>query len=93
MVVLNGTSRSGLGNTKADELKSYGYNVVKVDNAPTRNYSKTIIVDMRRGDKKYTRNYLEKRFKVLSTNNLPDASMQADNADFVIILGNDISSR
>lgn len=93
VIVLNGTGRSSLGSTKADELKSYGYNVVKVDNAPTRNYSKTVIVDMKRGDKKYTRNYLEKRFKVVSTNNLPDASIQADTADFVIILGNDISSR
>ena len=59
VIVLNGTSRAGLGTTKADELKSYGYNVVKVENAPTRNYSKTVIVDMRRGDKKYTRNYLK----------------------------------
>lgn len=93
VMVLNGTSRSGLGNTKADELKSYGYNVVKVGDAPTRNYSKTVIVDMRRGDKKYTRNYLEKRFKIMAGNSLPDASIQPDTADFVIILGNDIKTR
>lgn len=93
VIVLNGTGRANLGSTKADELKSYGYNVVKVDNAPTRNYSKTVIVNLRGDEKKYTRNYLEKRFKILATNNLPDASIQAKTADFVIILGNDISAR
>jgi hypothetical protein len=92
VLVLNGTNRPGLGTDKVYELKSFGYRVAKPGNAPTRNYSKTVIVDMGHGDKKYTRHYLENRFKVLSTRNLPDASIQAADADFVIILGNDISS-
>lgn len=93
VIVLNGTNRAGLGTAKADELKSYGYNVVKVENAPTRNYSNTIIVDLKRRDTKYTLNYLQKRFKVMATKDLPDASIPTDTADFVIILGNDISSQ
>lgn len=92
VLVLNGTNRPGLGSSKGYELKSYGYKVTKVDNAPTKNYSKTVIIDMGHGDKKYTRHYLENRFKVLSTRNLPDASIVPADADFVIILGNDISS-
>ncbi len=92
VLVLNGTNRPGLGNDKVYELKSFGYKVLKAANAPTRNYSKTVIVDMGHGDKKYTRHYLENRFKVLSTRNLPDAAIQPAEADFVIILGNDISS-
>jgi LCP family protein required for cell wall assembly len=93
VMILNGTNRPGLANDKAYELKSFGYSVGKVDNAPTKNYSKTVIIDMGHGDKKYTRHYLQKRFNVLSSSNLPDASIQAETADFVIILGNDISSR
>ncbi|HEX5796930.1 MAG TPA: LCP family protein [Candidatus Saccharimonadales bacterium] len=92
VMVLNGTDRSGLAKDKAQLLKSYGYRVVKAGNAPTRNYAKTVIIDLKHGDKKYTRHYLEKRFKVLSTNNLGDASINTAGADFVIILGNDISS-
>jgi LCP family protein required for cell wall assembly len=92
VLVLNGTARPGLGGSKGYELKSYGYKVTKVDNAPTKDYSKTVIIDMGHGDKKYTRHYLENRFKVISTRNLPDATIQPGDADFVIILGNDISS-
>lgn len=92
VIVLNGTNRPGLATDKTYELKSFGYFVGKTENAPTRNYSKTVIIDMGHGDKKYTRHYLENRFRVLSTRNLPDASIQPGDADFVIILGNDISS-
>jgi polyisoprenyl-teichoic acid--peptidoglycan teichoic acid transferase len=89
VIVLNGTQKAGIATEKGDELKSFGYNVVKVDNAPTKNYSKTVIVDLRNGSKRYTRNYLEKRFGVSATGSLPDSSIQSENADFVIIIGND----
>lgn len=89
VTVLNGTNTTGLATTKADELKSYGYNVGTVGNAPTRNYQKTILVDLRGGSKKYTKNYLEKRFGVSAVGSLPDGSIQPGTADFVIILGSD----
>lgn len=91
IAVLNGTNTPGLAATKADELKSYGYNITVVANAPTKNYPKTIIVDLRSGSKRYTKNYLEKRFGVLTTGAMPDAGIQPGTADFVIILGNDQS--
>lgn len=87
--VLNGTTTPGLAGTKGDELKSYGYNITSVANAPTKNYPKTVIVDMRSGSKKYTKNYLEKRFGVTTVTTLPDPSIQPGTADFVIILGSD----
>lgn len=87
VVVLNGTTISGEAGKKADELKSYGYNVTKVDDAPTQDYAETIIVDRTHKKKPYTRNYLEKRFDVKAVSQLPDDTIQAENADFVIILG------
>lgn len=93
ILVLNGTDKAGLAAAKGEELKSYGYNVIGVDNAPTKSYSNTIIVDMRNGSKKYTKNYLEKRFGVSVVGSLPDSTIQTKNADFVIIIGSDTASR
>ena len=89
VMVLNGTRVPGLATAKADELKSYGYNVTDVANAPTKDYARTIVVDMRGGSKKYTKRYLEQRFKTIATSNLPDSNINSGNADFVIILGAD----
>jgi len=36
IVILNGTSNVGLAGSKADELKTYGYNVVSTGNAPNQ---------------------------------------------------------
>lgn len=87
IVVLNGTNVNGLASKKSEELKSYGYNVVKVDNAPTKNYNNSVVIDLRAGQMKYTKSYLEKRFKSSAVGSLPDANIQAGDADFVIIIG------
>ncbi len=89
VMVLNGTTKAGLATTKGDELKSFGYNVTKVDNAPTKNYPKTVVVDLRGGTKKYTKNYLEKRYGVSAVTTIPDPAIVPGTADFVIIIGND----
>jgi polyisoprenyl-teichoic acid--peptidoglycan teichoic acid transferase len=87
--VLNGTATPGLAGIKGDELKSYGYNITDVANAPTKTYTKTVVVDMRGGAKKYTKNYLEKRFNTATVATIPDATILPGTADFVIILGSD----
>lgn len=84
--VLNGTSTEGKATTKANELKSYGYNVVNIGDSPVKGNTKTIIVD-RTGQKKYTRRYLEQRFGVTATDKMPNDTIPTNNADFVIILG------
>ncbi len=89
VIVLNGTETAGLATSKADELKSFGYSVTQVDNAPTKNYPKTIIVNLRGETKKYTKHYLEKRLKVTAVTKLPDRQIVPGKADFVIIVGND----
>jgi LCP family protein required for cell wall assembly len=92
VVVLNGTSTPGLASTTGDKLKSYGYNVTKVDSAPTSDYTKTTLVDLTKGKKPYTKNYLQKRFNAKVLTKLPDTTMQASGADFVVILGQDASA-
>lgn len=92
IVILNGTVMTGLATKKAEQLKSYGYNVTTVADAPTKNYTRTVLVDLTGGNKPYTENYLEKRLDVKASRKLPDASIEALGADFVIILGSDETS-
>lgn len=87
VTVLNGTDTPGLAAKKAEELKSYGYNVGTVADAPKHGFQNTVIVDLTKGKMKYTKNYLEKRFGLKVTTQLPDQSIQPGTANFVIILG------
>ncbi len=90
--VLNGTVTPGLATTKANDLKSFGYNVIKTDNAPTTDYTKTTLIDLTGGKKPYTQHYLEERYGVKAVRTLPDANIQAQGADFVVILGEDAAT-
>lgn len=87
VTILNGSDTPGLAAKKAEELKSYGYNVGTVADAPRHDFQKTVIVDLTKGQMKYTKNYLEKRFGLKATTQLPDQSIQPGTANFVIILG------
>ncbi len=89
IAVFNGTTTTGLAATKAEELRSFGYNITTVANATAKNNPTTILVDLRNGEKRYTKNYLEKRLNVTAVTTVPDPSLVYGNADFVIILGND----
>jgi polyisoprenyl-teichoic acid--peptidoglycan teichoic acid transferase len=92
IMVLNGTTVPGMAGAKGDELKSYGYNVVKVDSAPSSDYQKTVLVDLTGNKKPFTKSYLEKRLNVKATSTMPDKTITTTGADFVIILGQDASS-
>lgn len=87
IAVLNGTITSGLATTKANQLKSYGYNVTVIDTAPTQDYAQTLFIDLTGGKKPFTKSYLEKRLGVKATTRLPDANISSTNIDFVVILG------
>jgi polyisoprenyl-teichoic acid--peptidoglycan teichoic acid transferase len=87
VAVLNGTGEEGLAAKKAAELKSYGYNVILVDSAPTTDYSSTVIYDRSNGVKKYTRNYIEKRIGTKVASEPSGANPILVTADFVVILG------
>ena len=87
VVVLNGTDTAGLATTKANLLKSYGYNVTLVGDAPTKDYQNTHIIDLTNGVKKYTKTYLEKRLNLKAETKLPDETIPTTGVDFVIIVG------
>ena len=87
--IYNGTTVPGLATTQSDLLKSYGYTVSGTGNAPTKGYAQTIVVDLTAGSKKYTKHYLEQRYGVTAVTAMPDATINANGADFVIIVGND----
>lgn len=92
VAVFNGSTIAGLAGKKAEELKSFGYNITTVGNAPDKNTAQTILVDLTGGKKKYTQNYLEQRLKVKAVTTLPDATINPNGAEFVIILGQNEST-
>lgn len=87
IMILDGSEGSTLASKEAVLLKSYGYNIGVVANAPTQNYSKTVLVDLSHGNDKYTLHYLEERLGVTAVSSLPDKAIQPNNAKFVIIMG------
>lgn len=86
IAILNGTNIEGKATARANELKSYGYNVIIVGDSPVKGNAKTILVD-RTGNKKYTKHYLEQRLGVTAVNQMPSDLIPTNNADFVIIVG------
>jgi len=88
VAVLNGTPHSAVLASKVATLKSYGYTIVSSADAPSHDYSKTVVVDLTNGKDPYTAHYLQNRFGVKPVTALP-AGVTVSGADFVIILGQD----
>jgi LCP family protein required for cell wall assembly len=93
ILILNGTEYPGLAGKTAEELESFGYNLLPAADAPTKGYTETVIVDLSNGENKYTKRYLEQRFGTTVVPNLPDSTIQSQTADFVIIIGQNEVSR
>jgi polyisoprenyl-teichoic acid--peptidoglycan teichoic acid transferase len=89
VLVLNGTLLPNLATNKADELKSYGYNVTGAGNTPASGWTQTQLIDLSHGKKKYTKHYLEQRLGVTASTVMPDNTIQTNGANFVIIIGTD----
>jgi hypothetical protein len=92
VAVYNATNTSGLATKEATLLKSYGYTVGTVQNAPSQtDPSMTTLVDLSGGKDKYTLHYLESRLGVTATGKMPkDGGITPPaGAKFVIILGED----
>ncbi len=86
IVVVNGTNQAGLASKEAKLLQSYGYSIVDTKEVPGLTLHENRVVALCGNGKKYTAHYLERRFKVTKTTQLP-AGLQVSDADFVIILG------
>jgi LCP family protein required for cell wall assembly len=91
VAVLNGSNQLTMGANETTELKSYGYNVVKTG-AYNPGQAKTQLIDLSGGKDPYTKHYLERRFSVKATKQLP-STVQSGGADFIIILGNNETTR
>jgi LCP family protein required for cell wall assembly len=87
IIVLNASGRAGAATTKANELKSYGYNVIQVADAGQPGITGTQIIDQTKGVKKYTKRYLEQRLGVTSQTSLKTLDLTPYTADFVIVIG------
>ncbi len=87
IMIINGSQTPDAATQKAIELKSYGYNVTKIDDDYIHKQSRNTLVDLTDGEKKYTKRYLELRLDAAATGGLPDNSINPGNADFVIIVG------
>jgi LCP family protein required for cell wall assembly len=96
IAIYNATGTAGLATKEANLLKSYGYHVTTIENAPNANDpSQTILVDLNHGKDKYTRHYLESRLGAEATGKLPGdyGITPPQTARFVIILGEDAAAK
>lgn len=92
ITVLNGSGIHNLATQRANELKSYGYNVVEITNAPTSDYISTVLI-ANTTTKVYTQEYLENRLDVQAVDEtLVAGELSRYTSDFVIIIGVDESS-
>lgn len=91
VLMVNGTVQSGLAGAMATKLKSYGYNVIGTASTKEKVFPTTVVVDLSKGKKKYTKHYLEQRFSTVAVKTLPDATITPGTADFVVLLGSDTS--
>jgi len=85
--VLNGTTQAGLARETADLLRSYGYDVVNVDNASNQKYTQTVIFNHAGDENPYTLRYLEKRFGAAAKRR--QLTEQNSAYDIEIVLGRD----
>ncbi len=87
--ILNGSEVAGVATEQARELRTYGYTVPVVANAPEGDYNGTVVYDLSNGEKPFTKRLLEQRFQttMLSGSSLPDSIVTT--SDFVVIIGND----
>lgn len=93
VIVLNGTTTAGLATKTSTDLKSAGYNVTKIDDAADKTYVDTVIVNISNRGVEKTAEYLEKRFNLKITKNMPDSTIIPEGTDFVIIVGLDEKNR
>ncbi len=90
IAIVNASGVVGLGQKVLQNLKSYGYNVQPIIRTQATQAQTTIL----RGSKTaapYTKNYLEKHFEIRLSQ--ADGAVQTPGADFIIVLGNNETTR
>ena len=99
--VLNGTAASGLAGRTAELIRSFGFDVIKIDNADSNTYERTEIID-RSGDEEMARTFAG----IIRCRNIyregyiasdPEIELDIQNyeyrSDFTLIIGRDFNGR
>lgn len=89
VVIQNGTNKSGLATKVSQMLTSYGYNVIKVENADG-SYAKTEIIDFTDNRKPFTLKFLASRFSAKIRHATPTSD---DSPDLIVIIGNNYKAQ
>lgn len=87
IIVLNASGKPGAATKRADELKSYGYNVTQVADAPVTDIEYTQLVDNTGGKKIYTKRYLELRFGTEAVSKVSGLELSPYVADYIVVIG------
>lgn len=87
IIVLNASGKTGAAASRAEELKSYGYNVVQVADAPISDVPATQLIDTTKGAKKYTKRYLELRFNTKAVSKVDGLDTTPYVADYIVVIG------
>jgi len=90
--IQNGTKIEGLASKTSTNLKARGYEIVKMSNALTQDYEKTVIYDLTNGDKQTDLINLQKDLNAEIAQTKPDWLSNQTQSDFIIILGKDQQS-
>jgi len=103
IIIYNGTNISGLANQTAQTLLDAGYTIDLVGNAPTKDWSQTVVYNLVDNSKTDSLNFLTSTLKAQSQTNLPfeiqekilqetDLPNGLTGIDFVIVIGSNINS-
>lgn len=87
--VQNGTTTSGIATKASDQIT---FEVVKVANATTRDYTATVIYDYSEGKYPRTLKKLEEQFGV-GASSLPAKNVRQSSADIVVIVGSEYAAK
>lgn len=87
IIVLNASGKTGAATKRAEELKSYGYNVIQVADANITDVPVTQLIDNNNGQKKYTKRYLELRFNTQAVKKVDGLDTTPYIADYIVVIG------
>jgi LCP family protein required for cell wall assembly len=87
IIVLNASGKNGVATKRAEELKSYGYNVIQVADATINDLDFTQLVDNNNGSKKYTKRFLELRLNTQAVKEIDGLDLSPYLADYIVVIG------
>jgi len=89
LVIQNGTPEEGLALNTAAILEAFELDVVKISNAPSTNFAKTVLYNLSGNTKLKSKKFLENTLQTKALTTLPITEDELGIADFLIILGAD----